>query len=134
MIHSRTLIGDLHGLVGKEATIAGWVDVRRDQGKMVFFDLRDRSGRVQLVCLTNHPEALAEGARIRPEWVLSVTGTVNERPPKNVKEGDPNGDIEIEVLSIEVLSKAEELPFEKDAIVNLDTYLDHLPLTLRTEK
>lgn len=112
----------------------GWVDVRRDQGKMVFFDLRDRSGRVQSVCLPNHADALAEAQKIRPEWVLSVTGMVNQRPPKNVKEGEPNGGIELEVTGIEVLSKAEDLPFEKDAEVNLDTLLDYRPYTLRSQR
>lgn len=128
----RTLIADLAEMKGEEVLIQGWVSVRRDQGKMVFFDFRDRSGTVQGVVLPNSL-AIENAKDIRNEYVVSVKGKVNERPPKNIKEGILNGDIELEVTGIIALSKAE-LPFERDAEVNLDTYLDHLPYTLRTEK
>ncbi|WP_252359404.1 OB-fold nucleic acid binding domain-containing protein, partial [Escherichia coli] len=75
--------------------------MRRDQGKMVFFDLRDGFGKVQCVVLPNS-EAIAVAKEIRPEWVLKITGKVNERPAKNVNAGVVNGDIEIEVTNIEV--------------------------------
>lgn len=128
----RTLIANLAEMKGKEVLIQGWVSVRRDQGKMVFFDFRDRSGTVQGVVLPNSL-AIENAKDVRNEYVVSVKGKVNERPPKNIKEGILNGDIELEVTGIIALSKAE-LPFERDAEVNLDTYLDHLPYTLRTEK
>lgn len=131
---SRTLTQDLHASVGQEVVVSGWVDIRRDQGKMVFFDLRDRTGKVQSVVLPNHTEALEIAKEIRPEWVLSITAKVNTRPEKNINAKEKNGDIELEVLSITPLSRAKELPFEKDTELNLDTYLDHLPLTLRTDK
>ncbi len=130
----RTYIKDLKEHIGKEVKVAGWVDVRRDQGKMVFLDIRDMSGKVQAVVLPNHTEALEVAQRLRPEWVVSVTAQVNKRPERNIKADVLNGDIELEVLNIEVLSEVVELPFEKNAEVNLDTYLDHLPLTLRGEK
>ena len=133
-MQGRTYIKDLKDNIGKEVVIAGWVDVRRDQGKMVFFDMRDMNGRVQCVTLPSHAEAIEQAKHIRPEWVLAVTGIVNKRPEKNVKAGVMNGDVELEVTSIEVLSQAKELPFEKDVEVNLDTHLDYLPLTLRTER
>ncbi len=120
--------------MGEEVTVSGWVDVRRDQGKMVFMDMRDVSGKVQCVVLPSHAEALEAVKEVRTEWVLSLKGVVNKRPEKNVKEGILNGDIELEILEIEVLSKAKDLPFEKDTEVNLDTYLDYLPLTLRSER
>ena len=130
----RTYIKDLKEHIGKEVSVSGWVDVRRDQGKMVFLDLRDMSGKVQAVVLPNHTEALEVAQKLRPEWVVSVKAQVNKRPEKNIKEGILNGDIELEVLNIEVLSEVAELPFEKDAEVNLDTYLDYLPYTLRGDK
>ncbi len=130
----RTYIKDLKDKIGQEVSIAGWVDVRRDQGKMIFIDLRDVTGKVQMVALPNHEEALAVANQVRPEWVIQVTGKVNERPAKNVKEGAQNGNLEIEILNIEILGKAKELPFDKDAELNLDTYLDNLPLTLRTDR
>ena len=130
----RIYIKDLKDNVGKEITIAGWVDVRRDQGKMVFFDMRDMSGKVQCVALPSRAEVIEKAKEIRPEWVLQIKGIVNKRPEKNINKGVLNGDVELEVTNIEVLSQATELPFALDAELNFDTYLDYLPLTLRTER
>lgn len=109
---TRILIKDLSSKVGEEINISGWVDVRRDQGKMVFFDMRDMSGLVQCVTLPNHVEAIEKAKEIRPEWVLKVTGLVNKRPEKNIKVGVVNGDVELEVTGIEVLNKAETPNFD----------------------
>jgi aspartyl-tRNA synthetase len=109
---TRILIKDLSSKVGEEINISGWVDVRRDQGKMVFFDMRDMSGLVQCVTLPNHVEAIEKAKEIRPEWVLKVTGLVNKRPEKNIKAGVVNGDVELEVTGIEVLNKAETPNFD----------------------
>ena len=130
----RVLIGDLKKHSGKEVTIAGWVDVRRDHGKLIFFDLRDRSGKVQVVALPNHAEAHKLAGDARVEWVLQVKGKVNARPEKMVNKDEANGALELEALEITVLSAAKELPFEQSAELNLDTYLDYLPLTLRTPR
>lgn len=127
----RTLIGELGNNIGKTVLISGWVDIRRDHGKLVFLDIRDRSGKVQCVCLPNHAEAVATAQTLRPEWVVSIEGIVNERPEKMRVEG-LNGNIELEAVTISVLSAAQELPFPKDEEVNLDTLLDHRPLTLRS--
>ena len=129
----RTLIKDLKEKIGEEVVIAGSVDVRRDQGKMVFMDMRDASGKVQCVVLPNNAPALEKVKEVRTEWVLKLSGLVNERPPKNVNLDVQNGDIELEIKEIEILSEAKELPFALDVELNLDTYLDYLPLTLRTE-
>ena len=128
----RALIGDLAGKKGETVLIQGWVSVRRDQGKMVFFDFRDRSGAVQGVVLPKS-EALETAKNVRAEYVVSVEGKVNARPEKNINAGVQNGDIELEVQKMEILSVAE-IPFELGSEVNLDTYLDHLPFTLRSEK
>src|SRR3989344_2185369 len=108
----RTYIKDLKNHIGKEVTIAGWVDIRRDQGKMVFLDLRDMSGKVQAVVLPNHTEALAVAQIIRPEWVVEVNAQVNRRPERNVKLDVSNGDIELEVLNIVVLNEAQTPPMD----------------------
>ncbi|MCX6713944.1 MAG: aspartate--tRNA(Asn) ligase [Candidatus Vogelbacteria bacterium] len=131
---NRIKIGELSKHIGEEVSIAGWVDVRRDHGKLIFIDLRDVSGRVQMVVLPNHTEASTVATKLRPEWVIKVTGMVNARPEKMVKADQLNGELEIEVKEIEILSEAKELPFDKDAELNFDTYLDYLPLTLRTER
>lgn len=101
----RTLIKDLKTKTGGEATISGWVDVRRDQGKLIFLDIRDISGKIQSVVLPK-AEAMEVAKTLRPEWVVEILGKVNERPEKNRVEGE-NGDIELEVLSIKVLNEAE---------------------------
>lgn len=108
----RTYIKDLGASVGKEVSVSAWVDVRRDQGKMVFLDLRDVTGKVQAVVLPNHTEALAVASTLRTEWVVEVTGTVNKRPEKNIKEGVVNGDIELEVLAIKILNEATTPTFD----------------------
>ena len=129
----RTTIVGLGDYIGKTVSISGWVDVRRDHGKLVFLDIRDRSGKVQAVCLPGHAEAVATAQTLRPEWVVEVEGVVNERPEK-MRTEDTNGNLELEAIAITVIEKAQELPFEKDTEVNLDTYLDYLPLTLRSER
>src|ERR1700742_4544817 len=100
---TRTLIADLQKHKGEEATIKGWVSVRRDQGKMVFFDFRDRSGSVQGVVLPKS-EAIETAKEVRGEYGVSVEGIVNKRPEKNINVEVQNGDIELEVLKIEVLA------------------------------
>lgn len=130
----RTYIKDLKEHIGKEVIVKGWVDIRRDQGKMVFLDLRDMSGKVQAVVLPGHIGALEVAQRLRSEWVVSVSAQVNKRPERNIKADVLNGDIELEVLGIDVLSQAQELPFQLGTDINLDTYLDNMPLTLREEK
>lgn len=129
----RIRIKDLQDHLGSEITIAGWIDVRRDHGKLIFIDLRDGSGKVQMVVLPNHAEAHGTATKVRPEWTVRVRGKVNERPQKMVVPG-PNGKVEVEVLEIKILSQAEELPFEKDTEVNLDTLFNYRPLTLRSER
>lgn len=130
---ARTLIADLPQHVGETVIIKGWIHVRRDQGKMIFFDFRDRSGFVQGVVLPKSP-AIEAAKDIRLEYAVGVEGIVNARPEKNRNPKVQNGDIELEVTSISVLGKAEPLPFDmSDTGFNLDltTELDHRALTLR---
>ena len=76
----RSYIKDLKSKVGQEVSISGWVDIRRDQGKMIFFEFRDITGKIQGVILPNAKEAHEVGVKLRPEWVVQVTGKVNARP------------------------------------------------------
>ena len=109
---NRTLIGKLKERVGQEVNIAGFVDIRRDHGKLIFIDLRDASGKVQMVILPSYKEAHALANTVRSEWVISVTGKVNKRPEKLINKNEPNGEIELEVTSIEVLNDALTPPFD----------------------
>lgn len=110
----RTHIADLGKKVGEEVLIKAWVHVRRDQGKLIFFDFRDRSGFVQGVILPNAKEAHEVGSKLRTEWVVEVRGKVNQRPEKNVNTETQNGNIELEILGISVLSQAATAPFPLD--------------------
>jgi aspartyl-tRNA synthetase len=98
--------------VGSEVRVAGWVHRRRDHGGLVFTDLRDRSGIVQLVFdPEGAPDAHAAARRFHPEDVVSVAGTVVARDPKNVNPAIPTGGVEVRVVAVEVLSAADPLPF-----------------------
>lgn len=133
----RTYIKDLGQSVGQEVNVKGWVDVRRDQGKMVFMDMRDMSGKVQCVVLPNHPEAIDQVKEVRTEWVLSIQGVVNKRPDKNIKAGVINGDIELEILSIEVLNKSDTIPFDISGDtkeINEETRLKYRYVDLRSDR
>lgn len=133
-MNERTLIGTLQGHIGENVSISGWISVRRDQGRLVFLDVRDRSGSVQAVVLPTALEAIEAAKQSRSEWVVRIDGVVNKRPEKNAQVDRQNGGIELEVKRIVVLSRAQELPFERGTEVNLDTYLDYLPFTLREDK
>ncbi len=132
----RVLIADLRKHAGSSALIKGWVDVRRDQGKMVFFDFRDRSGKVQGVVLPNSL-AMEVVKDVGLEYAVEVMGNVNARPEKNVNAKVQNGDIELEVTSMRVLGKAEPLPFDMSMDgynLDLTTELDHRALAMRHPK
>jgi aspartyl-tRNA synthetase len=109
---NRVYIGDLKEHLGKEVVICGWVDIRRDHGKLIFIDLRDVSGKVQMVALPNHKEAHAITSTLRSEWVISVTGNVNKRPDKMVNKDEVNGTVEIEILNVAILNEATTPPFD----------------------
>ncbi len=133
-MQKRIYLKDLKEHIGEEVVVAGWVNIRRDQGKMVFFDMRDMTGLVQCVSLPSHAEATDKAKEIRPEWVLKLTGIVNKRPDKNIKQGVLNGEVELEVTDIEVLSKAAPLPFDMSLEgynLDLTTELDNRSLVLR---
>ncbi len=129
----RTLIKNLNLHIGKEVSISGSIQTRRDHGKLIFLDLRDRSGSTQAIVLPSHAQALEVAQTLRDEWVVRIEGVVHERPEKMRTEGE-NGGIELEVQDIFIYAQAAELPFESSADINIDTYLDYLPLTLRREK
>jgi len=136
-MRERIYIKNLKNHIGKEAVICGWVDVRRDQGKMVFFDMRDMSGKAQCVALPARAEVIEKAKEIRPEWVLKITGLVNKRPEKNVNPNVLNGDIELEITNIEILNKSETPPFPIDTDtreVDEDLRLKYRYLDLRSER
>ncbi len=127
----RTLILDCKNEIGKQVNIYGFVQVRRDHGKIQFLDVSDRTGIMQVVL------GGGKGTDIRAQDVVKILGQVNKRPEHLVNKNIPTGEIEIYSEEFEVLSKAEELPFDmggKDLNLQLPTLLDFRPLTLRHPK
>jgi aspartyl-tRNA synthetase len=119
---------------GLRVKLAGWVHRRRDQGGLVFLDLRDRYGLTQVsVRSDEYPEAHAVAASVRPEYAVRVEGTVRERPSGARNPKLPTGEVEIAAERIEVLSTSPTPPFEiagEDALSE-EVRLKHRPLDLR---
>jgi aspartyl-tRNA synthetase len=122
---------------GTEVRIAGWVNRRRDHGGLIFIDLRDRSGIVQLVI---HPQAsgdaFALAEDLRPEHVVSAEGEIVKRAPENVNPNLPTGDIEIHVRSLRRLATSETPPFpvDEDTPVDENIRLKHRMIDLRRQR
>jgi nondiscriminating aspartyl-tRNA synthetase len=132
----RTLTLQTTQKISQEVTIQGWIAARRNMGKIVFIDLRDRAGLVQVVLVPNELDKKSQEllSKLRPEFVLSVTGTVNERGEKQINPDLPTGKVEVLAKSFEILAEAETLPYDlNDAELKTDTLLDNAPLNLRRE-
>ncbi len=109
------------GDVGRAVSLAGWVARRRDHGGLIFIDLRDRSGLVQLVVDPSHAaaeHALAE--QVRPEYVLGIRGVVVARSTETVNPNLPSGDVEVQVDALEILGRAKTPPFEIESAEQVD--------------
>ena len=110
--------------VGQTVTLAGWIHRRRDHGGLIFVDLRDRSGLAQCVFDPDASgEAFVLAERVRPEWVVQVTGTVRRRPQGTVNANLETGEIEVVVTSAQVLNSSETPPFEVDSAIETDETL-----------
>jgi aspartyl-tRNA synthetase len=122
--------------VGREVRVAGWVHRRRDHGGLIFIDLRDRSGLLQLVFHPEHvPEAHAKAKELRAEDVLSAAGKVVAREPQNVNPNLPTGEVELDVADFELLADSETPPFpvDDDSPVGEDIRLRYRYIDLRRE-
>jgi len=107
--------------IGKTVTLSGWIDTRRDHGGLIFMDLRDRSGVVQLVFNPERDAAVhATGELLRGEYVVTAKGEVSPRPEENVNPKLPTGEIELIVDELTILSKAKTPPFEIEDGINVD--------------
>jgi aspartyl-tRNA synthetase len=122
---------------GEEVTVAGWVHRRRDHGGLIFIDLRDRSGLLQLVFHPEHaPDAHARAHRLRAEDVLTARGKLARREPENLNPNLPTGEIELDVADFELLADAQPPPFPIDEDVDVDETLRlrYRALDLRRER
>ena len=121
---------------GEEVKLAGWVHQRRDHGQIIFIDLRDRSGLIQIV-FTPQNKALYQAAdSLRPEWVIGVEGKVNQRPKNMANPKIPTGEIELSVNKLKIFNKAKTPPFgiNQEKEINEELRLKYRYLDLRREK
>lgn len=121
--------------VGQSTTVNGWVQVRRDLGGIIFIEVRDRTGLIQLVSDPNkNPEVHAQFETLRSEDVITATGPITERPEDTLNESHPTGTIEIYPTQVEILNRSATLPFaieeETDSVDEL-LRLKHRYLDLR---
>jgi nondiscriminating aspartyl-tRNA synthetase len=126
----RTLAADTPKEIGKKVNLKGWIYNRRNHGKLVFVDLIDRSGIVQLV-------GGKECSDLSVQDVIEVEGEIKGRDKKNINPELPTGRVEIKISKLKKISSAEPLPFDtakKELGVELPTLLDYRPLTLRHPK
>ncbi len=134
----RLLSSELAEHIGEKVTVKGWVHVRRDHGKLIFIDLRDRSGLLQVVFWGGGDKELFDkAATLRSEYVVSVTGTVQKRGEKQINPDIPSGTIELAAETLDILAESEVPPFPIDTKQNEageHTRLQYRYLDLRTER
>ena len=120
-------------LNGTEVEVCGWVHRRRDHGGVIFIDLRDREGLLQVVFDPDRAEIFAQAERIRSEYVLKVKGLVRPRPEGTVNPNMRTGQIEVLAHELEILNKSKTPPFHHDEQANEDIRLKYRYLDLRRE-
>lgn len=128
---SRDLISDCINSIGKEVTIYGFVATKRDHGKITFLDITDRSGLLQVVA------SGGKASDLHPQDVVRIYGKITKRPENLINKNLPTGEIELSAENIEILSKAENLPFDmggQNLDLQLPTLLDFRSLTIRHPK
>lgn len=134
----RTVIADTVHKVGEEVMVKGWVRTRRDHGKLIFIDLRDRSGLLQVVFIPQvSAEAHTVASELRSEYVVEIVGKINARPERLVNHKLETGAVELEAHQVKILAKADQLPFDLGAEslnLELPTLLDHRAVSLRHPK
>ena len=120
-------------LLGQEVSVAGWVHRRRDHGGVIFVDVRDREGLLQVVFNPELAPVFQEAERLRNEFVVRVTGVVRARPPGTVNAHLATGRVELVARALEVLNRSEPLPFQLDETVGEEVRLRYRYLDLRRE-
>jgi len=132
---ARTMIAEVAKEAGQEVTIKGWVHTRRDHGKLVFIDVRDRSGLLQVVFIPANKEAHEIAQKLRSEFVVEITGQINERPANMVNDKIPTGTVEMLATGIKIINVAKTSPFaiDQDTFeVNEELRLKYRYLDLRS--
>jgi len=133
----KFLISETAKHIGEKVKVSGWVNVRRAHGKILFIDIRDRSGVLQLVFGPFNKEVYEKAQDLRPEWVIEVGGQILKRPENMINPKIETGLVEMSVESLTVLSEAETLPFsieESGYEINEEIRMKYRYLDLRRER
>jgi len=133
----RFLIKETAQHIGEKVKVAGWVNTRRAHGKILFIDLRDRSGVLQVVFVPSNKEAYELAQNLRPEWVVEITGQIVKRPEQMINPKIETGEVELSVESLNVLSESQTLPFSIDDAgyeINEEVRMKYRYLDLRRER
>lgn len=132
---SRTLVLETLEQLNETVTLKGWVQRRRDLGGLIFIDLRDASGVVQVVFNQDHKDATEIADTLRSEYVIEVTGEVVKRDPSTVNENIKTGELEVVANTLKVLSKAQTPPFQiEDEDVSEDVRLKYRYVDLKRQR
>ena len=134
----RVLSIEAKKYLGGKIKVCGWVNVIRFHGKIIFFDLRDKKGIIQIVFSQDkNKEVFGMAKKVRPEWVIGVEGVVRKRPKEMINPKLETGEIEVEARSLEIFSKAKSLPFSISTTgyeINEEKRLKYRYLDLRRER
>ena len=120
-------------LIGKELAVAGWLHRRRDHGGVIFVDLRDREGLLQVVFDPDDPEMFAQAERLRGEYVIAVQGVLRVRPEGTINPELPTGEFELVAKELTVLNQSKTPPFHHEEKASEETRLRYRYLDLRGE-
>jgi aspartyl-tRNA synthetase len=120
-------------LIGKEVAVAGWVHRRRDHGGVIFVDLRDREGLLQIVFDPDAKNVFTDAERLRGEYCVRIQGLVRARPAGTANASLPSGQVELLARELEILSRAETPPFHHDEVTNEELRLKYRYLDLRRD-
>ena len=130
----RIFVKDTPSKTGERVRVCGWVNSRRDQGKIIFIDLRDKSGVLQCVFSPDNRELLEAADALRPEWVVAMEGEIVKRPAGMINSNIATGEVELKVARLDVLNKAQTPPFALDGIgteINEELRMQYRYLDLR---
>jgi len=132
---NRIAIKETVNKIGEEITVMGWVHTRRDHGKLVFIDIRDKSGLLQVVFIPSNKEAHEIAQQLRSEFVVKITGQINARPESMVNDKISTGTVEMLATGLEIINEAKTPPFavDQDTLeVNEELRLKYRYLDLRS--
>lgn len=133
----KIAISETVSKAGEKVTVSGWVNARRDHGKIIFIDLRDSSGLLQVVFSPEFEEAHKIANDLRSEFVVTIRGSIKKRPEKMINENIISGTVEMDGEELEIINEAETPVFEVDkdtSKVNEETRLKYRYLDLRSER